>query len=180
MIGVIGRLEPGRRHDEFLRAAKRIRDAREDVLFMIAGEGPDEDRLRKLSRELGLESAVTFVQPQVNPREMYSVLDVLVIVADWSGVGLNLLEGMAYGRPVIATGGGEVFSILREEKTCVVVPAGDTVDLADAVLALLANESLRRELGANARAYVRGHYPLAEQVTRVEQYYAQVVDAAVV
>ncbi|MEE8142977.1 MAG: glycosyltransferase [Planctomycetota bacterium] len=106
VVGTIGRLERGRRHHEFLAAARLIRDRVENVHFMIAGEGPNEPRLRNQTKELKLADCVTFVQPQKNFHEIYSAINILVIVSDWGGVGLNLLEGMARGCPVIATGGG--------------------------------------------------------------------------
>ncbi|MFQ5653955.1 MAG: glycosyltransferase family 4 protein [Planctomycetota bacterium] len=177
VVGTIGRLRRGRRHDEFLKAARLVHERVKEVHFMIAGDGVDEDRLRRLTRELSLQDAVTFVQPQSGAVNMNSVFDVLVIVSDWGGVGLNLLEGMAQERPVIATGGGEVFSILGKEEVCVLVPPGDTERLAEEIIALLAHPEKRRELGRKGREYVIGHYPLEDQVMRTEDYYGEIAGA---
>ncbi|MCI0650932.1 MAG: glycosyltransferase family 4 protein [Planctomycetes bacterium] len=180
VVGVIGRLERGRRYDEFIKAAQLIETRRSGAVhFVIAGEGPDEGRLRAMVRGMKLAEVVTFVQPQRGAREIYQLFDVMVVVSDWGGVGLNLLEGMAHERAVIATGGGEVYSILGLENTCVLVAAGDTVELADAILALLAAPEQRRELGANARRYVLANYPLEQQVLRVEDFYLHVAGVAV-
>ena len=175
VVGTIGRLERGRRHAEFIRAASLVRDRVPEVLFMIAGEGPNEDGLRRLTRELKLEDALTFVQPQSDAIDIYGVLDILVIVSDWGGVGLNLLEGMARGLPIIATGGGEVFSLLGKERVCILTPAADTEQLAQAIVDLLADPNQRQELGVNARQYVKSRYPLDEQVIRIEDYYNEVM-----
>jgi glycosyltransferase involved in cell wall biosynthesis len=175
IVGTIGRLEKERRYHEFLEAVARAREINDNAHFMIAGEGPGEDRLRKQAKELGLTDCVTFVQPQGNHEEIYSVMDILVVLSDWGGVGLTLLEAMARECPVIATGGGELFSILGEEKICVIVPGGDVGRLADEICALLSDPQRRRELGRNARQHVLEKYPLEAEVLRVEEYYGEVV-----
>ena len=171
-VGTFGRLDRGRRYDEFLRAARAVRDRSDSVHFLIAGEGPDENRLREMAKQLEISDIVTFAQPQIEPASIYQVLDLLVVVSDWGGVGLTLLEGMAHGLPVIATGGGEVFSLLGEEDVCGLVPPGDAERLADEIMALVDDPERSRELGEKAREHVLRHYPIDEQVTRVLDYYS--------
>lgn len=180
VVGIIGRLERSRRHQVFVKAAALIRERGTEAMFMIAGEGPGEGRLRKQVKAAGLEQSFTLVQPQGHISDIYSVLDVLVVVSDYGGVGLSLLEGMAHERPVIATGGGEFYSIFREERICIVVPAGDTEQLAAAAITLLDDPALARELGRNARRYVVAYYPLEEMIARVETYYADLITALTV
>lgn len=174
-VGTFGRLERGRRYDDFLRAARAVHDRTETVHFIIAGEGPDENRLRELTKELGMSDVVTFVQPQIDPASIYTVLDLLVVVSDWGGVGLTLLEGMAHGLPVIATGGGEVFSLLGEENVCGLVPPGDAERLADEIVSLVGDPERARDLGDKAREHVLRDYPIEAQVTRVLDYYKDVL-----
>ncbi len=180
VVGIIGRLERGRRHHEFVQAAAFIRERGAEVMFLVAGEGPGEGRLRKQVKSAGLDFCFTFVQPQGRISDLYSVLDVLVVVSDWGGVGLSLLEGMAHERSVIATGGGEVYSIFREERICIVVPSGDTDQLANAVITLLDDPELAHELGQNARRFVMAYYPLEEMISRVESYYGDLISAVTV
>lgn len=178
VVGTFGRLEQGRRYDEFLAAARAVVDSGQEVHFMIAGEGPDEDRLRKLTKKLKLNEAVTFVQPGRDASPIYRVVDVLVVVSDWGGVALTLLEGMAHGLPVIATGGGEVFPFVAEENVCVIVPPGEPERLADEIVHLVRDPERARELGQNARACVLRNYPHAEQVERVVEYYNHVLTSS--
>ncbi|MEM7164258.1 MAG: glycosyltransferase family 4 protein [Planctomycetota bacterium] len=179
-VGTFGRLDRGRRYDEFLHAARAVRDRTDNVHFVIAGDGPDEKRLRDLARELKIADAVTFVQPQNDPAAIYTALDLLVIVSDWGGVGLTLLEGMAHGLPVIATGGGEVFSLLGEENVCGLVPQGDAERLADEIVHLVNDPDLGRRLGENARDHVLRHFPIEEQVSRSLDYYNDVLTQSAV
>lgn len=175
VVGAMGRLARGRRYDDFLRAARLVIDAGVEAHFMLAGEGPDENRLRQLAKELKLDGNVTFVQPQSDPSTIYAVLDLLVVVSDWGGVGLTLLEGMACGLPVIATSGGEVFSILGQGNLCILVRQGDQEQLSSAIQKVLREPDFAAELGRNARQFILRQYPLEEQVARVVEYYQQVL-----
>lgn len=176
VVGTVGRLERGRRLEEFLEIAHLVRQELDEVLFMVAGEGPDELRLRKATKALGLEDVVTFATPQTGVEHVYRASDVMVLVSDWGGIGIHLLEGMALERPVVATGSGEVLSILGESGICELARSGDRPALARAVTDLIRDPERRRTLGARARAYVLEHFPLRTAVERVEDYYREVCE----
>ena len=174
VVGTVGRLERGRRFEEFLEIAHRVRQELDEVLFMVAGEGPDEARLRKSTKTLGLEDVVTFATPQAGIEHVYRASDVMVLVSDWGGMGIHLLEGMAQERPVVATGSGEVLSVLGSSGICVLARSGDRDGLAKEVAALIGDPDRRTELGTQARDYVLEHYPLSAAIERTEDYYRKV------
>ncbi len=176
VVGTVGRLEKGRQFEEFLQVAHLVRQELDEVLFMVAGEGPDEVRLRKSAKALGLEDVVTFATPQAGIEHVYRASDVMVLVSDWGGMGIHLLEGMAQERPVVATGSGEVLSILGESGICELAHVGDRPALAKAVAGLLRDPERRRTLGSRARNYVLEHFPLETAVRRSEDYYRDVCE----
>ncbi len=171
VVGTVGRLAEGRRHHEFVRAAALVRERLPEALFVVAGSGPDERRLRRLSKQLKLEDALTFVQPN-SSAEIFSVLDLAVVLPDWGGVGLTLLEAMSHGCPVLATGGSEVFSVLTEEDTCAVVDSTTPEKLAEGSVEVLEDPSRRQELVTNAREHVLAHYPLDAHLHSLEELYS--------
>lgn len=177
VVGTLGRLSQGRRHDEFIRAAALVRERYPDVLFAIVGEGPNEASLRKLVKELGLSDALTFLQPRGSV-DLFSVLDLVVIVADWGGVGLTLLEAMAHGCPVIATGGGEVFSLLTKDDTCALVPSGERERLADEIIALLEDPERRQQLATNAREHIQANYPIQSHLHSLVELYENLLSTS--
>ncbi len=179
VIGTVGRLERGRQFEDFLQVAHLVRQALDDVLFMVAGEGPDEVRLRRATKALGLEDVVTFATPQAGIEHVYRASDVMVLVSDWGGMGIHLLEGMAQERPVVATGSGEVLSILGESGICELVRAGDREALAKSVADLVRDPERRATLGQRARKYVLEHFPLSASISRTEDYYREVVERVI-
>ncbi|MFN0060804.1 MAG: glycosyltransferase family 4 protein [Planctomycetota bacterium] len=171
-IGTVGRLDEGRRHAEFLEAAAQVRERLKNVHFVVAGEGPDEPRLRSIARKPPLRDCVTFMQP-THSAEIFNVLDIVVIVSDWGGVGLSLLDAMVYERPVIVTGSSEVFALLGHADSCVLVPANDRDQLANAIVELATDPARRRQLGRNARQYVLENFPAEAHIAALEDHYSR-------
>ena len=73
------------------------------------------------------------------------------------GYGVTVREAMGWGRPVVAAAVGGLRDALEDEQTGLLVPPGDVSALRTALERLLADERLRRRLGATARAHAREH-----------------------
>ncbi len=169
VIGTVGRLDKGRRLDDFLKAASLLRSKINDVIFTVLGEGPDERRLRSVCKSMDLEGHLTFAAPPADVDAVYRAFDVLMLVSDWGGTGLHMLEGLARGIPTIATGGGEVLSLLGEEGICTLVRPGDPEALAQEGARLLADPLRARKQVTLGVEHVRSHFPMRAMLDRVEE-----------
>lgn len=87
---------------------------------------------------------------------------------------------MALERPVVATGSGEVLSILGESGICILARSGDRPALAKAVAELIRDPERRHALGSRARQYVLEHFPLKTAISRLEDYYREVCEQVIV
>ena len=116
-IGCIAPFEPRKGVSFFIRAAKRITEARGDVEFIVAGSGPAEGELRRLARDLGVRDRLTFVPGDVRAAEVLRNLDVFVFPALRESFGIPALEAMASGVPVVACGSGGTFELVRDGET---------------------------------------------------------------
>lgn len=111
VVACVGRLHVQKRVDRALRAAAALRDRghADRFAFLIVGDGPDQDRLRDLARELGLQDTVRFVG-RVRPddvRGYHAAADVALLTTARLEVGLPMvaLEALACGLPcVVPTG----------------------------------------------------------------------------
>ena len=168
VIGTVGRLEKGRRLDDFIDAAALLRKTSGEKIFTILGEGPDESRLRRVSKSLDMDGVLTFAAPPADPDSVYRAVDLLMLVSDWGGSGLHLLEGLARGVPTIATGGGEILSLLGEEGICTLVRPGDPEALADAGQQLLANPEKALQQAQKGIEHVREHFPMRTMLDKLE------------
>lgn len=132
----------------------------------IVGEGPEEKRLAELIRVHGLESKVQLCGPKTHEDlpQAYSRTHVLVApsivdkTGDRDGLPNVVLEAMACGRPVIATGVGAIESAVIHEETGLLTEPGDGESLAAAIHRLARQSSLLEQLGKQARERVQREY----------------------
>jgi glycosyltransferase involved in cell wall biosynthesis len=97
----VGQLVPHKGHDLAIRALAML----PDVSLMVAGNGPDRERLEALARELGVAERVRLLGPvpQTELRNYYNAADLLVLASEREGWANVLLESMACGTPVVAS-----------------------------------------------------------------------------
>lgn len=131
-----------------------------NVSFLIYGIGPDEEMLRELARELGVEARARFMG-QITHADMPLMLaccDIFIRPSRSEGMGNSFIEAMAAGLPVIATQEGGIADFLFDAKRNRDKPAtGWAVDvnapeqIAAAVNDILAHPQKTQEVTANAR-----------------------------
>lgn len=178
VVGILGPLESVRGHDTFLDAAKLVLAQVPGVQFLVIGEGPEEDRLRKRTEELGIRKNVTF---HPDPDAYSSVLagvDVFVMPFQQTGLGITVLEAMAAGKPVVASSVGGVFYVIREDETGLLRPKNDPPAFAEAVLALLRDRDKARRIGHAARLHVEQNFTSERMTAETVQVYRRALEAA--
>jgi len=167
----IGRLIPIKGHVVLLRAFRAVLDACPQARLEIAGRGVLEHGLRDLSRELGLGQAVSFLG-HVSPVALSIERAFAVVVPSLGeGFGMVALEAMERGRPVVAASIGGLGDLVREGETGLLVPTGDAVALAEAMLALAAQPARAAAMGAAGRARALERFPEARCTERTEEVY---------
>ena len=163
----------------FLGAAARIIREYPECEFLISGGGPEEHNLRRLARSLGLSGAVTFVSNLYDFTTSIDAMDIFCLPSLQQGLGVTMLEAMARGKPVIATGVGGVHSIVKDGRTGLVVPPSDSERLAARILELLRDPPLARRIGAAGRAVVREQFRVDRMVRETADLYREIVPAGV-
>ncbi len=129
------------------------------LLFIIAGEGPDAERLKRLSHDYGLDANVRFfgnLDRRTALLDAYRAGDAFVFASPTETQGLVLIEAMALGVPIVSTAVMGTATVLRGARSAVV--AGEDVDdFAAQVARVLRSPQLRAELSAagpqDARAW---------------------------
>jgi glycosyltransferase involved in cell wall biosynthesis len=155
-VGVVGRLQPWKGQEIFLRAAAKIAEHREETRFIVVGgailgwEGSYPDDLRRLAAELGIYDRVHFAGHQCQIDRWYDALDVVVHASFDEPFGLVLVEAMALGKPLVATGVGGPLEIVEDGTSGLLVPPGDPGVLAGAVGRILADPGLASTLSRGA------------------------------
>jgi glycosyltransferase involved in cell wall biosynthesis len=143
----LGRLIEAKGVDVLLRAMARL----DGIALVVAGEGPQRPALEALARDLGLEHRVRFLG-WVSGAERGRLLRdarVLALPSSWDeAFGIVGIEALGLGTPVVATSVGGIPSWLTHEKTGLLVPRADDVELAAALRRILDEPGLAAEMGA--------------------------------
>ena len=173
VVGSAGPLEAPKGLPFFLGAAARLRPRFPEARFLLSGSGPEEGNLRRLSRELDLEPRVTFAPNLVDFSASLAATDVFCLPSLQQGLGATMLEAMARGRPVVASGVGGVDAVVEDGETGLIVPPGDCVALAERVGELLADPDRARAIGAAGREAVRRRFSVGRMVAETADLYRE-------
>ncbi|MGD0201256.1 MAG: glycosyltransferase family 4 protein [Bryobacteraceae bacterium] len=140
------RFYPRKRLQVLLRAAARLRGRIPGLEVRIVGRGPQEARLRRLWRELGLESTVRWLGdlPQAELARQYQACDVFCLPSVQEGFGIVFLEAMAAGKPIVAARAAAVPEVVEQG---LLVEPESVADLSEALQRLHSDPGLRYSLG---------------------------------
>jgi glycosyltransferase involved in cell wall biosynthesis len=148
LVLAVGRLSAQKRFDVLIDAATRWSSRTPQPLVVIAGSGPTEDRLADQVAETG--APVRLLGRRDDVPDLLAAADVVVLPSEWEARALVAQEALRAGRPLVATAVGGVPDLVGD--AAVLVPPGDPTALADAVAAVLDDETERTRLSAAGRA----------------------------
>ncbi len=177
-IAVVGRLAPEKDHATLLAAARIVVAERPDTTFLLAGDGPLRGELEARIRSLGLGERVHLLGYRDDAAAILAASAMLALPSRYEPCGRVLLESMALGLPIVATRVGGVPEIVEDGGTGVMVPPGDPDAFAAALLRLLADPALARELGGAGRRRIAARFEAGEAAARYAAVYREVLGAS--
>ncbi len=175
VVTIVGRLSPEKGHATFLKAASGIEAKRNNVRFLIVGDGPMAGELRQQAAEFDLSQHVIFTGFRTDMPEVYAASDVLVSASSIEGLPMTLLEAMASQVPVIATRIGGIPEVITDEETGLLVNPNDVDGLRVKMLSLIDNPLKRRQLAAAALEFVRINHTFQHMCDHYVQIYQEIV-----
>ena len=168
------RLHSQKGHMYLLEAAALVPDA----LFVLAGDGPERDRLEAFARRLGIEGRVRFLGHRRDIPQLLASCDLFVLPSLYEGLPVTVLEAMAAGKPVVATDIGGTDEAVMHGATGLLVPPGSPVDLATAIRTLLSDQRLAARLAEAGRAWAVQEFSSASMVRGVTRVYDELIPTA--
>jgi sugar transferase (PEP-CTERM/EpsH1 system associated) len=148
----VARLDYLKDHATAVRTLEHVRQQRPDARLLLVGEGPEESKIRQLTRQANLADAVQFLGLRKDVPRLLRAADFLLLTSISEGIPLTVIEGMAAGLPVVATRVGGMAEVVRDGDTGLLAPVGDGAALAKQVLRLAGDAELRRRIGQSGRA----------------------------
>ncbi|MCM8787043.1 MAG: glycosyltransferase [Candidatus Omnitrophica bacterium] len=175
IVGLIARLEPVKGVLYFLEAAKLIIKERQDVKFIIAGEGSLRKRMLKDIKNLKLENKFIFLGWQEDINKLLSCMDVLVVPSLNEAVGLVILEAHILCVPVVATKVGGIPQITKNNETAILIEPKNPVKIKGAVLKILTDNNLKDRLIKNAYLWVKEKFLPQKFIKEVDFLYEKLL-----
>lgn len=147
----VGYLDPRKGHEHTISALALM----PDVNLLIAGSGPDEQKLRNLAAEKGVSERVKFLGalPQETLRDYYGSCDALVLASSREGWANVLLESMACGTPVVASSVWGTPEVVRSAAAGVLMPSLCPLGVKQGLEALRKNYPDHRSTRAYAEQF---------------------------
>lgn len=175
VIGTVGRLDRIKNFDLLIRAFAKVvarRSSDQSALrLVIVGDGPEMKHLRNLVAELGLEDIVLLTGRRTDISELLRSMRLFVLPSKNEGISNTVLESMATGLPVIATGVGGSPELVVDGETGFLVSPNDLDALEAAIDRYLSNPKLVQSHGRAARERVVRVFGLRTMLESYKQLY---------
>ncbi|MBT3879362.1 MAG: glycosyltransferase family 4 protein [Candidatus Scalindua sp.] len=171
VIGVVGRLVPIKGHKYLVSAAKRIIKEFDNTVFVFVGDGYLESRLEKQAESLGVRKHIIFAGWRKDVIEVLDLFDILVLPSLNEGMGKVLIEGMALGKPIVASRVGGIIDLVKNGDNGILVSPRDSDALGEAILTLIRNKNLAQRLGEYGKANISPEYDTFVMVRQIEEMY---------
>ncbi|HMN60224.1 MAG TPA: glycosyltransferase [Anaerolinea sp.] len=162
-----------------LSSIRLLVDSGVDAEFHIIGDGPERQRILYTIQDLGLEDRVALLGklPPTQVRDHLQQADVFMLSSLSEGISNAVLEAMACGLPVVTTDCGGMREAVTDGVEGFVVPVRDPDAMANALLKLALNPSLREQMGTAGRDRVLKDFYLSDQISDFSSFFYGCVDS---
>ena len=175
LVGCVGQISSLKGQDYLIKAVPLVLKKIPSTKFLLCGEvrrERDKGKIESLVEKLGVRKNIIFLGWREDLPIVYSSLDVLAFPTLKEAFGRAAVEAMACEVPVIATRVGGVPEIVEDGKTGILIPPQTHIQLADAIIKLLQDSKMRKNMGKEGRKRVQKNFNIAKTVNGVENIYS--------
>lgn len=149
VVGIIARLDQVKDHNTFLKAASIILKERKDIIFLLAGDGNDEKRLKSSVEQLDISKYVHFLGFIEDQYSFFNAIDINTLTSISESFPYAILEGALMKKPIISTNVGGLSKLIENNKNGFLIEVGDSDELANKIKHLADNKIVCEEMGVN-------------------------------
>lgn len=175
LVGNVCRLSKEKNLGLFLLAAQKIALAIDNVKFILVGDGPEKDNLKRYANKLGIGDKVIFPGERKDIKNIYDALDVLMLTSLKEGLPNVVLEAMAMEVSVVATKVGGVEELVEDGKNGLLFEPNDVDGIANGVIKILKDKQTAENFKRGSRAKVCNEFSFAARTKKMEDLYLEVM-----
>ena len=178
IVGLVANFSPIKDHGLFVRAAEILIKRRADIHFLMVGSGPLVEDVNRMIAARGLESCFTRVATVAEIRDLYALMDVVVLCSKSEGFPNAVMEAMAAGRPIVAANVGGVPELIQDGATGRLVSSRRPEDFADAIENTLSQRGEAAAMAVQASVFVRESLSVDAMVEQYRALYEELLAAS--
>jgi glycosyltransferase involved in cell wall biosynthesis len=175
IVGTLARFEPQKGLHYLFEAAALVRQTRQDVVYMIAGDGPLRGELEEQVEKLGLDGTVRFIGWRKDCEAILNCMDIFCMPSLWEAMPFTLIEAMAMGKPIVASNIDGNPEVIVDGQTGILVPSADSAALAAGLLKILDDPEQMKAIGQAGRERYHQHFTAEIMVERFEDLIKELV-----
>ena len=173
LIGVVARLSNVKGIDVLIRAMPLVITEVPSANLLVAGQGPQEAALKKLTQDLRLTAHIHFKSTTDQTQDLLCAFDVFVMPSLMEGLGLSVMEAQACGIPVVASRIGGLVDLIEDGESGYLVAVNDPAALADRIIEVLRNPKPSKIMAQQARLNIEQHFSIERMLKETLQIYEQ-------
>ncbi len=186
-IGIIGRLVPIKNHTLFLKAIDQLlKKTTKKVRVFIIGDGEEKENLIQYCKEFNIDFTefnkqkkkvtITFTSWVKNVDWANAGLDIIALSSLNEGTPVSLIEAQAANNPIVTTNVGGVENVVQKDKTGLVVPSGNNQAFSEALLKLVENDALRKQMSEKGWEFVKEKFHYERLVSDMRELYFSLLE----
>lgn len=162
---------------EAIRYLKKSRKVN-NIKFVIAGTGTEEEELRKICTKYELDKYIKFVGwiSGQEKADLYKECQMAVLPSYNEGLPISILEAISYGMPVVATDVGDISSAVLNEVNGYLIEPGNVIRMADEIYKISSSKELYDKLSKESRQLAESKFSDREYFLKLAKLYQKLVD----
>jgi glycosyltransferase involved in cell wall biosynthesis len=170
---MVARFSAQKDHPSLLHALAGLQDHPWEL--DLVGDGPLMGEMKSLAATLGIGGRVRFLGQRMDVDQLLAEAQASLLVTNWEGFPLSVLESMRAGLPVVASSVGGIEEAIRDGKSGYLVPRGNVELLRDRIQRLLTDSTLRSRMGSSGRTRYEQEFTLDRTVSMTLAVYRDVI-----
>lgn len=174
VLGYVGRLASVKGPEYLLDIMTYMKEeGREDVVLLVAGDGPLKKTLEAEAQVRGLKKQIQWLGFVDQTEALYNVMDICLNTSRSEAISLTLLEAMSIGLPVMAFDVDGLDQVIIQGENGYLIPPFKTDLYSKQVLKIIDDQDLKEQLGSKGAAFVRDHYNMEQMIHKLITTYKE-------
>lgn len=174
LVGYIARITNQKSPLKFLEAIAALPE-KENVHFLIVGDGDLKIQMLALSKDLDLDKYITFVDFRNDIPDILNAIDIFCLPSLWEGLPIALLEAMSMRKAILASKIDGITDLIEDGVNGLLVPPADVESLSNALQSLTRDKQLIQNLGFEAEKTVKEKFNISTMTKSIEAVYQEFI-----